>query len=188
MQQLMVWSLVLIILAGCGASTNVIETPEAIHVRWLAAIRNNDRAAALALVSVEMTEREIFVDQTLQTMQDLMTAPSSPTGGLIVIETRTPIDHSQGKRVISVWHFAKKTWCYATDLTASTDYDIGLICESVLRRQRSLTMDQRQPHDLAALVEAGDVERALVEQVAIGGAVGAIPGLRRHELVDVLHA
>ena len=120
MQNVMLWSLVLIILAGCGTSTNVVETPEAIHVRWLAAVRANDRAAALALISPEMAEREVFVDQTLQTMQDLMTTPSSPTGALIVIETRTPTDHGQGKRVISVWHFAKKTWCYATDLTAST--------------------------------------------------------------------
>jgi len=120
MQQMMVWSLLLIILAGCGISTNVIETPEANHVRWLAAVRANDRAAALALVDADMAERELFVDQTLQTMQDLMTTPSSPTGALIVIETRTPIDQGQGKRVISVWHFAKKTWCYATDLTAST--------------------------------------------------------------------
>jgi hypothetical protein len=110
---------VLIILAGCGASTNVVETPEAIHVRWLAAVRANDRAAALALISAEMAERELFADQTLQTMQDLMTSPSSPTGALIVIETRPPTDHGQGKRIISVWRFANKTWCYATDLTAS---------------------------------------------------------------------
>jgi hypothetical protein len=120
MQHLILWSLLVIILAGCGTSTNVIETPEAIHVRWLAAVRANDRPAALALVDADMAERKLFVDQTLQTMQDLMTTPSSPTGALIVIETRTPTDHGQGKRVISVWHFAKKTWCYATDLTAST--------------------------------------------------------------------
>lgn len=118
MQQLMLWSLVLIILVGCTSTTAVTETPEAIHVRWLAAVRANDRAAALALVSTDMAEREIFVDQTLQTMQDLMTTPSSPTGALIVIETRTPTDAGQGKRVISVWHFANKTWCYATDLAA----------------------------------------------------------------------
>ena len=117
MQHLMLWSFLLIILAGCGTKTNVIETPEAIHVRWLAAIRTNDRASALALISEDVAERAVFVDQTLQTMQDLMTSPSSPTGGLIVIETRTPIDEGQGKRVISVWHFANKTWCYATDLT-----------------------------------------------------------------------
>ena len=121
MQQLMLWSLVLIMLVGCGGATAMTETPEAIHVRWLAAVRNNDRPAALALVDAAMAEREIFVDQTLQTMQDLMTTPSSPTGALIVIETRTPIDQGQGKRVISVWHFAKKTWCYATDLTATGD-------------------------------------------------------------------
>ena len=115
----MLWSLVLIILAGCTSTTAVTETPEAIHVRWLAAVRANDRAAALSLVDANMAERELFVDQTLQTMQDLMTTPSSPTGALIVIETRTPTDHGQGKRVISVWRFAKKTWCYATDLTVS---------------------------------------------------------------------
>ena len=121
MQQLMVWSLVLVMLVGCTSTTAVSETPEAIHVRWLAAVRANDRAAALALVDADMAEREIFIDQTLQTMQDLMTTPSSPTGALIVIETRTPTDAGQGKRVISVWHFAKKTWCYATDMTATGD-------------------------------------------------------------------
>ena len=119
MQHLILWSFLLIILAGCGGATAVTETPEVIHVRWLAAVRANDRAAALALVSADVAEREIFVDQTLQTMQDLMTSPSSPTGALIVIETRTPTDQGKDKRIISVWHFAKKTWCYATDMTAS---------------------------------------------------------------------
>ena len=121
MQHVMLCSVLLIILVGCGGTTAVSETPEAIHVRWLAAVRAHDRAAALALVDADMAERAIFVDQTLQTMQDLMTTPSSPTGALIVIETRTPTDAGQGKRVISVWHFAKKTWCYATDLTATGD-------------------------------------------------------------------
>ena len=121
MQHLILWSLVLIILAGCGTSTNVIETPEAIHVRWLAAVRTNDRATALALVRADMVERDIFVDQALRTMQDLMTMPSSPTGALLTIETRAPTDAGQGKRAISIWHFANKTWCYATDLTAIGD-------------------------------------------------------------------
>ena len=121
MQYLMLWSLLLIVLASCGSTTNGIETPEAIHARWLAAVRANNRAAALAVVSADMAERELFVDQALQTMQDLMTTPSSPTGALIVIETRPLTDHGQGKRVISVWHFANKTWCYATDLTATGD-------------------------------------------------------------------
>ena len=120
MQNVLLWSLLVIMLVGCGTTTAVTETPEAIHVRWLAAVRGNDRTAALALVDADMAEREIFIDQTLQTMQDLMTTPSSPTGTLIVIETRTPTALGQGKRVISVWHFANKTWCYATDLTAST--------------------------------------------------------------------
>ena len=118
MRQLMVWSL-LTILVSCAGSADISQTPQAIHVRWLAAVRTNDRAAALALVRADRAEREIFVDQTLQTMQDLMSTPSSPTGALLVIETRRPTEHGQGKRVISVWHFAKKTWCYAADLTAS---------------------------------------------------------------------
>jgi hypothetical protein len=112
-------TILLIILVSCGSAADVTQTPEAIHARWLAAVRANDRAAALALVSPDMAERAMFVDQTLQAMQDLMTTPSSPTGALIVIETRTPTDAGQGKRVISVWHFANKTWCYATDLAAS---------------------------------------------------------------------
>ena len=33
MQQLIVWSLLLIILVGCGTTTAVTETPEAIHAR-----------------------------------------------------------------------------------------------------------------------------------------------------------
>jgi hypothetical protein len=119
MQHVMVWSFLLFILASCGTTTALTETPEAIHVRWLAAVRANDRAAALALISPEMADGATFVDQTLQTMQDLMTSASSPTGALIVIETHTPIDLGQGKRAISVWRFAKKTWCYATDLTAT---------------------------------------------------------------------
>jgi hypothetical protein len=121
MQQVNLCLLLLIILVGCGTTTAVTETPEAIHARWLAAVRNNDRAAALALVSEDLAERATFVDQTLQTMQDLMTVPSSPTGALIVIETRPPADLGQGKRAISVWHFANKTWCYATDMTVNRD-------------------------------------------------------------------
>jgi hypothetical protein len=119
MQHVMVWPLLLIILVNCGGTTDVTQTPEAIHVRWLAAVRANDRAAAQALISTNMAERDTFVDQTLRTMQDLMTTPSSPTGALIAIETRIPTDAGQGRRVISVWHFAKNTLCYATDLTAS---------------------------------------------------------------------
>ncbi len=119
MRQLMV--VLVLLLVSCGAPADVTQTPEAIHVRWLAAVRANDRAAALDLVHTDMAEREIFVDETLRTMQDLMTTPSSPTGALLTIETRAPTEAGQGKRAISVWHFANKTWCYATDLTAIGD-------------------------------------------------------------------
>jgi hypothetical protein len=78
--------LLLVILAtllfGCGSASDVTQTPEAIHARWIAAMRANDRAAALALVDPGMPRRELFVDQALRTMHDLMTTPSSPSGPL----------------------------------------------------------------------------------------------------------
>ena len=51
------------------------------------------------------------------------------------------------------------------------DQHVGLAGKAVLRRQRALAEDQRQPVDLAVVVEPGDVERAVVEQVLVGGAV-----------------
>jgi hypothetical protein len=120
MRQLLLLSVLLSILISCTL-TAATQTPEAIHARWVAAIRANDRAAALAVVSADLSQREVFVDQTLHTMQDLMTTPSSPTGSLQGVDTLAPTDQGQAKRAISVWHFAKKTWCYAADLTATEE-------------------------------------------------------------------
>jgi hypothetical protein len=110
MRRYLSWLALVAILVSCGGTADVTQTPEAIHARNFVAVRANDRAAALDLISAGLPQREIFVDQTLHTMQDLMTTPSSPTGALQGVETLAPIDHGRGKRAISVWHFAKKTW------------------------------------------------------------------------------
>jgi hypothetical protein len=106
-------------LVSCGGTADITQTPEAVHARWIAALRANDRRAALAVVSADLPQREFLVDQALHSMQDLMTAPASPTGALQGVDTNPPADQGQGKRAISVWRFANTTWCYATDLTAS---------------------------------------------------------------------
>ncbi len=49
-----------------------------------------------------------------------------------------------------------------------------------------LTLHERKPRALAVVPEARDEERAMVEQIAVRRAVLRIPGLRAHELVDVL--
>jgi hypothetical protein len=106
-------------LLGCSATIDITQTPEAIHTRWVAAVRANDRAAALAVVEPSIPQREQFVEQALRTMQDLMTAPSSPTGSLQRIDLQAPTNEGLGKRAISVWRFAKKTWCCEAGLAAS---------------------------------------------------------------------
>ena len=47
---------------------------------------------------------------------------------------------------------------------------------------------QRQPYTRAVVPELRDVERAVVEHVAVGGSVGPVDGARADELVDVLVA
>ena len=54
---------------------------------------------------------------------------------------------------------------------ARLDQHVGLAGKAVLGGQRALAVDERQPFDRAVLGEFGDVERAVVEQVHVGGAV-----------------
>jgi hypothetical protein len=115
----LILALLATLLLGCGATADVTQTPEAIHARWIAAVRANDRAVALAVVEPGTPGREVLVDQALRTMQDLMTSPSSPTGALQRIDLQAPTNEGLGKHAISVWHFAKKTWCYEAGLTAT---------------------------------------------------------------------
>ena len=49
-------------------------------------------------------------------------------------------------------------------------------------------MDERQPFDRAVLGEFGDVERAVVEQVHVGGAVVGVERAGGDEFVDIVEA
>ena len=58
---------------------------------------------------------------------------------------------------------------------AGPDQHVRLAGKAVLRGQRTLAMDQRQPGELV-LVELGDIENAVVQQRAVGGAGGRVIG------------
>src|SRR5690349_22315770 len=118
MQRYLVLWLLAAALVGCCTAADITQTPEAIHARWIAALRANDRTAALAVVSAELPQRELFVDQALHGIQDLMTSPRSPTGPLQGVDLSPPRDQGPAKRAISVWRFRSKTWCYQTGLEA----------------------------------------------------------------------
>ncbi len=108
--------LLVLVLANCGATPPVTLTAAAVHARWVTAVRENDRAAALALVSADRAQREQFVDEALRVIQDLQTAPHSPTGALRGVDVRDPTVQGAGQRGISIWHFERKLWCYQTEL------------------------------------------------------------------------
>ena len=50
---------------------------------------------------------------------------------------------------------------------ARLDGDIGLRLKAVLRRQWAIAEDERQPCHAAIRIEAGDGERAMVEELAV---------------------
>jgi hypothetical protein len=52
---------------------------------------------------------------------------------------------------------------------AGLDEHVALVGEAVGRGQRALPVHQRQPGAAAVVVEAGDVERALVQRAAAAG-------------------
>jgi len=113
--------LMFVLLIGCGSTSPVTFTAAAVHARWVAAVRANDRAAALGLVSADRAQREQFVEETLGAIQDLQTAPHSPTGPLRGVDVRDPTSQGAGQRAISIWRFERKIWCYQTELIPSTD-------------------------------------------------------------------
>jgi hypothetical protein len=121
MRRLTFLCLLALALIGCGSTPPVILTAAAVHARWVTAVRENDRAAALSLVSADRAQRDQFVDETLGTIQDLQTAPHSPTGPLHGVDIRDPTSQGAGQRGISIWHFERKTWCYQTDLIQTAD-------------------------------------------------------------------
>ena len=71
---------------------------------------------------------------------------------------------------------------------ARLDHHVALVVEIVGRRQRPLAEGQRQPVHRAVVVELGDVEGAVIQQVAINRRIIGSPGPGGDELVDVVVA
>ena len=71
---------------------------------------------------------------------------------------------------------------------ARLDQHVGLAFEAIGGRQRTLAVHQRQPFERAVLREFGDIQRALVEQVHVGGAVFGVEGPGGDEFVDIVEA
>ena len=69
---------------------------------------------------------------------------------------------------------------------ARLDEQLSLVGETGTFDQRSLAVHERQPLPAAVGIEACDVERAVIEQVAIRLAPPRITWVARHELVEVL--
>src|SRR5882724_11825080 len=68
---------------------------------------------------------------------------------------------------------------------AGLQHDVALAVEAVVGRERALSEDERQPIERAVGIEAAGVERAVVEQVLVGGAIGRVDGVAADELVDI---
>ena len=68
---------------------------------------------------------------------------------------------------------------------AGAHQHVGLIGETVGHRQRALAMHQRHPLAHAVVIEARDIQRALIKDAAIGIAVAAVDAVARHKFVDV---
>ena len=105
------------LLSGCGQQITS-QTPEQVHAAWVQAMQQGDRTAALALAA-EQPFQTALVDERLRALHDKMAAAASPTGPLQSIEVRGVDDDGQQKVGISIWHFAQRTECYRTVLTAT---------------------------------------------------------------------
>jgi hypothetical protein len=110
-----------VLAAGCSAATGDNRTehrsPNAVHQAWVAAIREGDGDAALALVDPELPERAQFAREAVGRMQEYLTSPASPTGALEDV-TVEPVVDGVGR---SVWQFAQKRWCYSTQLVSRSE-------------------------------------------------------------------
>jgi hypothetical protein len=107
-----------VIAAGCGTasggSASEAQSADAVHKRWVEAIRAGDADDALALTDPELPERETFAREAVNRMQEYLTSPASPTGALenVMVE---PVRDRVGR---SVWQFAHKRWCYRAELVS----------------------------------------------------------------------
>lgn len=101
--------------AGCGATGDETAQPQsadAMHEAWIAAVREGDEDAALALIDPELPQREQFAREEVNRMQEYLTSPASPTGPLQNVSVE-PVSDGVGR---SVWQFANKRWCYRAEL------------------------------------------------------------------------
>lgn len=109
-----------VVVAGCGAtsdSATTSQTVDAVHQAWVAAIREGDTDAALALTDPDLPQRETFAREAVSRMQDYLTSPASPTGALQDV-TVEPVSDGIGR---SVWQFAQKRWCYRAELISHAE-------------------------------------------------------------------
>ena len=110
-----------VLAAGCGADGGEDRTehrsPDVVHQAWVAAVREGDSDAALALVDPELPEREQFAREAVGRMREYLTSPASPTGALEGV-TIEPVVDGVGR---SVWQFAQKRWCYRAELVSRAE-------------------------------------------------------------------
>jgi hypothetical protein len=120
------WRLALVlvlVLTACGSGERG-EGPEAVHAGWVHALRDNDRAALLALAA-NSEFREVTVDQSLTTMQDYVRSGYGATGvdggAFQGVDVLPLADRGRGKVGYSRWRFANLAICYSAELTATPD-------------------------------------------------------------------
>jgi hypothetical protein len=119
---------VVLALAGCGrgetgqgsgaqAQTSPTANPQAnldaAHRAWIDALRNNDRAAAQALLPPEF---QVYVDRPLEQVR-FRQDPKTGLGPLRGVDIQPVTAEGAGRVGVSVWHFQKKDECHLTHLS-----------------------------------------------------------------------
>jgi hypothetical protein len=97
-----------------GDDSIQLQSPDAVHAAWVAALRRGDEDAAMALTDPELPQREQFAREAISRMQDYLTNPASPTGALEAVTVKHVSD-GVGR---SAWQFAQKRWCYRAELVS----------------------------------------------------------------------
>jgi hypothetical protein len=104
----------LILLAACGETSNAAQ----VHADWLQALRDNNRAHALALFA-DIDGRDNEVQLLLNRIESELHRPVGTFGQggpLISMQPFKLEDRGAGKRGWSRWQFAREAECYTTDL------------------------------------------------------------------------
>ena len=121
------------VLAACGgggesasAQHGAAATPhsaEQVHEAYLAALRNNNREQVLALTVDD--QQATRADEALRMVQSYMyskttTGPYATGGNLSHVRVVKIEDQGTVKRVWSLWQYARKAVCHATELTQTS--------------------------------------------------------------------